>query len=148
MNLAPEFWEFMVGEKIGQGASREVYSMKFDYETVLKVCDGGPNHFRQNIMEWETWTYVRNEDYNIKKWFAPCIAISPCGRLLLQRRTASLDPNKIPKELPSFLDDFKLDNFGMLDDRVVARDYGSLMGWAFSDKIRRKLTMKKVKWYA
>ena len=149
MKLSPEFWEFMVGPELGRGASRVTYALKHDAQTVLKVCDPQCNgNFRQNLLEWEAWDHLRTQCIGIRKWFAPCIDISPCGRLLLQARTQKLDINKLPEKLPAFLDDFNRDNFGMIDGQVVARDYGTLMLWAFSDNVRTKAKReKKVRWY-
>ena len=140
------FWKMMVGEEIGRGASRVTYAMKNDNDYVLKICEEAVD-WHQNLLEWETWLNVKHRPQAVKKWFAPCLLISKCGRMLIQRRVKRLDPNKLPPKLPHFLADFNTKNFGLIGQQVVACDYGAVMQDAWTQVAYAKPKMKKVTWY-
>lgn len=78
---AREFLDFMAGDRLGEGMTREVFRFKPDPSLVLKV-EAFPDHF-QNIAEWHVWQSV--EYTKFAAWFAPCHSISECGRFLLMR---------------------------------------------------------------
>lgn len=112
----------MVGKKLGEGCSRTVFAVKGNPDIVVKVQHETGFH---NVFEWKLY-----EDAiiypNIVKWLAPCVSISPCGLILIQRRTKPLTKSqikKLPKKLPKFLTDTASFNFGMLDGRLVCHDY-------------------------
>lgn len=119
-----ELWRMVVGRELGHGSARYVYEHALDPTLVVKVetADGS----FQNVKEWETWQFVHDTPH--ARWFAPCVAISPCGSVLLQRRTEPA--TSYPDELPNYLTDFKLGNYGMLtpedggEPRFVCHDYG------------------------
>lgn len=110
----------MVGRFIGGGIARNVYEYLPDLDFVVKVEHRAYSF--QNAMEWETWVEVRETKW--AKWFAPCKTISMNGSVLIQRKTHPLPPALRPMKLPNFLTDLKRQNFGMIDDQVVAHDYG------------------------
>lgn len=115
-----EFAHFMLGDLIGRGMSREVYNHPFDPTKVIKV-ENSATRF-QNVHEWRIW-----EDFkhcpDVAKWLAPCHFISDSGTFLIMDKVGDLPLNKKFDKLPKFLTDRKRENFGMLGNRIVARDY-------------------------
>jgi len=73
---------FFLEELISYGAYRQVYSHPYDDSVVIKI-----EHARShcNAQEWYFWNLVRNTKF--AKWFAPCIAISDDGSVLVQKKT-------------------------------------------------------------
>lgn len=118
-----ELMYLFVGEKIGDGSARKVYSLRQDDTKVVKIETGSSSF--QNIIEWEIWTRFKNNT-RVAKWLAPCHWISASGTHLIMSKCDNLRSNEIPKKVPKFLIDHKPDNFGLLDGKVVCRDYGLL----------------------
>jgi len=115
-----ELNDLFVGDLIGAGTYREVYAHALDPSLVVKV-ELRPRGF-SNVAEWEVWQ--ESEGYpDIRRWLAPCVAISFSGSVLVQRRTQPI--TRLPKELPDFLCDIKRSNFGRIGRQVVAHDYGN-----------------------
>lgn len=112
----------LLGARLGRGIGRKVYVCRLDPRFVVKVEDRGEAF--QNIVEWETWQAVRED--REARWFAPCVSISPAGSVLIQRRTEPASHSEYPKRMPVFLGDYKRENFGMLDGKLVCHDYGLL----------------------
>lgn len=120
-----DLFHMVAGDRIGQGIAREVYVFKLDDEKVIKF-ELGTYDF-QNVMEWTTWTEAPQA---ARRWLAPCIDISPNGKILIQQRvTPWLGP--IPAKHPKWLDDIHKANWGTFEGRPVMVDYGR------SDLIRR-----------
>lgn len=109
------------GKKLGEGSSRHVYQYALDSDYVVKIDDKAQTF--QNIMEWEVWRTVMDKA-GTNRWFAPCKYISPSGTILIQRKTISKPFAKYPDKIPSFFADRKLDNFGFINNHLVAHDYG------------------------
>lgn len=136
-----EFSVFMLGELIGEGMSRKVYQHPFDPTKVIKVEDSVK--YFQNVREWEIWNDFKHAP-EVAKWLAPCHAISHSGTFLIMERAVDLPTNKKIEKLPEFLTDHKIENFGMIGNRVVARDYGRIVPiletrlrkWRHGDKKR------------
>lgn len=127
-----------IGEWLGEGMSRQTYRCRMDDQYVIKVSKEGW-HF-QNASEWEVWRFAGGT--HIEEWLAPCLTISTCGIYLVQRYVEPLRDAELPTKLPRFLCDFQKDNFGMLEGRVVARDYGTMVS-----AIRNTSTiLRKVDW--
>lgn len=126
------------GEYLGGGIARKVFAHAFDPTLVIKFEQDGGSF--QNVMEWQAWNRVKHT--KIAKWFAPCVGISATGAVLIQRRTTIAGMSEYPDKLPSFLTDIKTSNYGMLDGRFVAHDYGFtlLMENGMAER------MRKVKW--
>jgi len=115
-----DFFAFMCGEMLGSGASRDVYVFEPDPRYVLKFETGAQSF--SNVREWDVWHDAWALGRDISDWLAPCVAISPCGTILRQRRTT---PAKVyPEKLPAWIMDTKRANFGMIGRRFVAHDYG------------------------
>ena len=116
--VSGDFFRLFAGDFLGGG----VFACATDPTLVIKIET--PAHSFQNVVEWEAWQEIKDLRTSIEKWFAPCIAISPCGIVMLQRRTAPLNEEELPKRVPAFFTDTKLSNFGWYEDRIVAHDYG------------------------
>lgn len=128
----------LLGDYIGSGAFRDVFAHATSEQHVVKVEDGAGSF--HNIAEWETWKAVENTPY--AKWFAPCSHISPAGTILVMRRVEHCSELFLPKRVPAFLTDLKVENWGLLDGNPVACDYGLTL------LTERALTkaMRGVKW--
>lgn len=111
----------VAGKKLGSGISRKVYDFLPNPKWVIKFEDS--KRWFQNVIEWEVWNYVMSEK-QLSRWFAPCISISNYGTILVQRRVSPLTKERAPLEMPDFFGDFQLNNYGILEGRVVACDYG------------------------
>jgi len=120
----------LCGKELGSGISRTVFVCRLDPTWVVKI--DSKNGRDQNNKEWMIWDEV-NSKPKLRKWFAPCEYISNSGRILIQKRTEPVRLSDVPKKLPSFLMDQKLENYGMLDGQFVCHDYGSTVlthGWS------------------
>lgn len=129
-----EFAYFMTGDSLGGGMSRQVFNHPDDPTKVIKV-ENSARHF-QNVMEWETWQDSKDCP-DVARWLAPCHSISYSGTFLVMSKARDLLPNEIPEKLPSFLTDHKPENFGILNGKVVCRDYGLII---------RNLSTRQRKW--
>ena len=132
-----ELKRLVLQNKIGAGAGRTVYVCDFVPGLVFKVEDQARSF--QNVIEWETWERIR--ETKLARWFAPCVAISPCGGILVMKRTEPL--THFPDRMPVFFTDFKRANYGELAGEPVCHDYGTnlLMENGMSSRL------KKVKWW-
>ena len=117
-----EMRSLVLGPKLGEGSARKVYLCRMNPEYVVKVEMGGCSF--QNVAEWDIWNWVRGG--SLEKWFAPCEMISTCGSILVQRRTEPVRSAELPKRVPEFLTDLKVENFGMFNGRIVCFDYGTV----------------------
>ena len=115
-----ELLDFVCGDRLGHGMTREVYRYKPDERLVIKVelLEG---HF-QNVTEWQAWQAVQFTE--LAKWFAPCESISSCGRFLLMRYAEPIAAIALPAEVPAFFTDLKANNWGVYKKHPVALDYG------------------------
>lgn len=110
----------LLGPLVGRGSCREVRRVSFAPDLVIKI-ETSQQSF-QNIIEWETWNWAKDTKW--AKWFAPCVEIAGGGCVLIQKRTEPLPDDCSILRLPDFFSDLKLNNFGRLNGRVVAHDYG------------------------
>lgn len=120
--LKDEMLDFVCGDLIGEGMSRKVYECALPplSDTHVIKIELEPKAMFQNVLEWNL--YNRLAETSAAKYLARCVAISDCGRILLQERT--YPTTKFPKRLPTFLTDINRENFGMtLDGRFVCHDY-------------------------
>ncbi len=116
--LTGEFFDFICGELIGFGISRAVFESNTHEGCVVKV-EYSPEYF-QNIYEFQAWHRVERTD--LAKWFAPCVDISECGKILIQKKTTEL--TKFPEKVPAFFTDIAERNWGQFKGRPVCHDYG------------------------
>lgn len=133
--LQRELLEFLCGQWLGAGMSREVFRFALDDRYVIKFEPIG-HHF-QNVEEMTTWQTV--EHTRFAKWFAPCKAISECGRIMLQQYAEPLAAVALPAEVPAFFTDLKPGNWGRIGKQPVALDYGRtlLMSRGLSNAMRK-----------
>lgn len=111
----------LAGERIGFGIGRQVWSCVLNPAWVVKTEEASRSF--QNVTEWIAWERVQDTVH--RRWFAPCRFISSSGVVLVQDRTTPCPVAKLPKRMPVFLADFKPENFGLLNGRVVCHDYGT-----------------------
>lgn len=129
-----------VGKCLGYGQNRYVYEHEFDPTLVLKYEPTGDEF--QNVLEWRVWQEVKDHK-TLSVWFAPCIALSPNGVWLIQKKIKVLPKEKYPKKLPDFIGDTSYLNFGMLGKRFVCCDYGTP---SIARIFWRSKMLAKVKW--
>ena len=138
--ITKEFFDLIVGQEIGRGTYRTVYSCASTKNWVFKFQED--NYCFDNVMEWEVWKEYQHVP-EIAKWLAPCHYISANGNILIQERTGLI--TDLPKEMPAFLCDTKPKNYGVLgkgkNKRVVCHDYAYLINSRLNTK------MKKTKWW-
>lgn len=113
--------QLVLGDELGAGYSRRTYANNLDGSTVIKFEENSETF--QNVNEWHVWNELQHSE--LAKYLAPCVAISPCGRALVQRRADPVPTDyKFPEKVPEFLADLKRSNFGIIKRRLVAIDYG------------------------
>ena len=122
--IAKDFIKLFCGKKIGAGSARVVYECSIDESLVIKIEENGGSS--QNVKEWEVWQEMQYHK-DMKKWFAPCVYISPCGIVLVQKKVTPAYKKHYPKRVPKCLGDLKYQNFGMMDGRFVCFDYGTFL---------------------
>lgn len=118
--LAQDFYDMFCGDLLGEGISRQVYAHRLDPSAVIKI-EVAHGAF-QNVMEWELWSVVAHT--KSARWFAPCVSISPCGLVLIQKKAIDVRKEDLPRKVPTALTDLKTANWGRLGSAVVCRDYG------------------------
>ena len=128
-----EAFNLLCGELLGEGIHRKVFACTSDPSRVVK-CETNTGIF-SNAREWRNWDECRYAD-RWNKWLAPCVAISPLGTVLLQKRVQPLRRgDDLPDKLPAFLTDIKPQNFGWLNGKLVCHDYPQINS-SLSDKPR------------
>jgi hypothetical protein len=132
-----EAFNVLCGPKLGEGIHRTVFLCAFDPTLVVKVENNDmPEH--ANVSEWKHWEDLQfAPKFNV--WLAPCIRISPEGRVMLQKRTEPIHHRDLPTTMPEWLQDIKQENFGWYDGHIVAHDYPRIMSTLTSRK-------RKVDW--
>ncbi len=142
-NVADEFAGLFVGPELGRGVFRVVHAHALERRHVLKF-EAGTNQSFCNVREWTLWeTVAYNPQFReIRKWLAPCVAISESGNVLVQMRTVPIPKRMFPRRLPAFFSDLQIANWGLLNGRPVCHDYASHLG------LERGLTdkLKRVEW--
>ena len=110
-----------IGKKIGEGRDRSVYEFKFDPSYVIKV-----DHSKRfaNIIEWDIWNHVSKQLPELAHFYAPCHSISKCGKMLIQVRTHPI-LKEIELNIPKFMWDNRLCNWGMMGHKAVIHDYSN-----------------------
>lgn len=120
--LLSDFGDFICGDFIGEGNSRIVYNFKIDDRYVIKIDKGG--HF-DNVSEWDLYHNIKHHHPEHLKILAPCHRISSCGRILLQRKTTPVKIQDLPAQVPDFLVDRKIQNWGKIGKQIVCHDYAN-----------------------
>lgn len=117
--LLSDFTDMFVGNEIGKGHARWVYEFRMNSKHVVKIDHAGKF---DNVSEWDIWHNASDE---AKKFLAPCVRISSCGRVMIQHRTKPVKLEELPKLVPAFLADLKLENWGKIGKKVVCHDYAN-----------------------
>ena len=133
--LYTDFIDLICGDLIGEGSTRKTFECFINHSYVIKIEKSGCS---QNVREYQNWSDYQYTD-GVSEWLAPCHSLSRNGRVLIQRRCEPIAKSQLPEKLPKFLTDLKVENFGMLDGRIVCCDYSFLVTTA-------ELTQRKVKW--
>lgn len=135
-------FNLLCGRLVGRGSTRDVFECNIRKDVVIKVESEEIRSRFQNIQEWMVWGRIAGTEF--EKWFAPVLEISPNGRCLMMARTEILGQAELPDRMPAFFTDFKRQNFGRYQGRIVCHDYGSnlLMEVGMTKK------MRKVNWRA
>lgn len=131
-------FELLCDKELGQGTMRIVYSLRHNPNFVVKVATSTRGTLA-NTQEYLTWKefsfYYGNIDKNKYPfhpvfWLAPVHQISSDNRGLIQSRCEPI-PQSIISDLvngkimvPSWFEDIKIENFGMLNGELVIVDYG------------------------
>ncbi len=132
-----DFLRMIAGDILGAGAFRIVFQHEHRKDLVLKFEPRA--HSFHNIAEWDFWTDNQDNEA-IARWLAPCEYISPCGIILVMKKTSKPRAEDYPNMLPAFLTDLKRKNFGMYKGHLVSHDYGM-----YQMKVSTRRT--KAKWY-
>lgn len=135
--VSKDFLDLFAGKRIGSGIARTVYECNLDKTLVVKVEMRAQNF--QNVQEWENWRWLKDVK-KVASWLAPCVAISPCGIVLLQKRTKPVEKDELPKLIPKFLTDTKVGNFGKLNGKIVCHDYAQII-------TSTPLNNRKIEWW-
>lgn len=116
-------FDLLCGKLLGEGIHRKVYACRLRPELVVKVEICEDWRYFANVLEMKFWN-DHEHYFKVAQWLSPCEYMSPDGRILLQRRVTPIyDRSALPEKLPAFLSDVKIENFGLLDGRVVCMDY-------------------------
>jgi hypothetical protein len=114
-------FNLLCGNKIGEGIHRSVFYCRLRPELVVKVEAEPAFRYFANVQEMKLWN---DAPPAMTKWLAPCRYLSPDGRILLQDLANPVPyDHKMPEQMPSFLTDFKRENFGIIDGQLVCVDY-------------------------
>ncbi len=143
-NCRSSMLSMFVGKKIGSGASRRVYELKNEPNSVLKVEYTGKSFHNQT--EWLIWQEIK--DWPIADWFAKCIDIDGYGNTLIQVRTKPFECEKdflaaVARTrggvIPKVFADIHYGNFGLVDGVVACHDYGY---HRFFEQIAREMSVE------
>lgn len=123
--MTKEFMRLICDQHMGSGSRRDVWGCSWLPDVVFKF-EPSEGDFA-NIAEWEFWNEVKDQPWQ-RQWLAPCLAISPCGGVLAMKRCDRVELDRLPKEVPVWVTDQKLANWGMMEDkehghRAVLVDY-------------------------
>lgn len=111
----------LLGRRLARGTYRDVYECAIDTALVVKIEARKVEFCNQT--EWAIWLNSFKTQW--RQWLAPCISISCFGVALVMRKTLPMHESQRPALVPNFLEDLKLENWGMFDGRPVVHDYGN-----------------------
>lgn len=134
--------KMFIGKHIGSGCYRSVFEFNPNPgKYVVKIEHGDTNCNTNEFLIWEEVSWLTGNLAWVKDWFAPIFWMSPNGKILIQERTKRDSNQEYPTEVPSFLSDIKIDNFGWIGKKLVCHDYGFINNF-----IQYNKNFKKVKW--
>lgn len=113
---------------IGMGLTRDVYHYSTQPNLVIKVERN--NNRRNSFQNVKEYLFTKELEYCEEiKHIAKTIDISENGKYIIQEYARDVTDDEWTKFIadvsPSFLTDLKRENVGVIDDRIVVRDYGS-----------------------
>lgn len=121
--MLSDFIDMWCGKFVGSGSSRMVYEFTLNKTLVVKIDHTNGGFF--NVAEWDTYHNIKNSHPKLAKYLAPCIQISNAGKVMLQQKTECIRSSQLPKSIPFFLADTKLQNWGKLGNKVVCHDFAN-----------------------
>ena len=137
----------IVWEYLWSWVSRAVYVHALDETKVIKLewADWRCNIQEEiiyNQVQWLEWSLAR-----VKDWFAPIYWVSPLWKVLCMARTTPHEESwkkdsDLPKKVPSFLWDVKIDNFWRYKWKFVCHDYSTLYWLMEYSKKMKDITRK------
>jgi hypothetical protein len=133
--------EGLIGEEIGRGRTRRVFTVKDDLQFVIKqdISEEGANAA-------EYANYKMACFLGFREWLAPVVFLSQNGKYLVQFKCEKIrkeDIEKMPKKVPSFFKDLKRHNWGFFGGQFVCFDYAQARFDRFRDT---NVKLKKVVW--
>lgn len=131
----------LIGKKIGEGGSREVFEYAPDPKYVIKLEYGCSDSNASEVMLWNEVMGLCGDLEWVKDWFAPILWASHNRKIIVQKRTFKTT-RKLPEKVPAFFMDVKYDNFGWIGNKFVCHDYGCIYGF-----IKYEKKFKKHPWY-
>lgn len=113
---------------IGTGLTRDVYRYNIQTNLVIKI--EGNSVKRNSFQNVKEYLFTKELEYCEEiKYIAKTFDISENGKYIIQEYARDVTDdewnNFIADRSPSFLTDLKRENVGVIDDRIVVRDYGS-----------------------
>lgn len=125
-------YKLLIGEMIGHGESRTVFSCTLNPNYVVKIerlpSDGVRTY--HNVLEWSNHLYACE---HLREWLAPIHFISPNGILLIMDKGEKItDKSVMPSKIPSIFMDTHINNFALFDGKVKIVDYPFLRNEKFS----------------
>jgi hypothetical protein len=145
MSLEGEFWELVVGDKLGSGQTRDTYLCALNSDTVVKVERDLPA--RDNFTEFDLFESLSYKfQAEVKRWLAPCRRLSQGGKYLIMERCQPIkDWSVLPRRIPAWLKaDAHVGNWGILKGRAVCLDYAN--HYIFRLMKSNAWKMEPVKW--
>lgn len=133
--LARDVAGMVLGDYRGTGTYRCIFDHASDPELIVKVENG--HQCFCNVREWDVWERVK--ETALAKWFAPVVAISSSGVVLVMKRCAEVPVQLLPEHVPAFFTDLKAENWGLYEGRPVCLDYGNhlLIEYGMTKRMRR-----------
>jgi len=133
--LSRDLFELVTGDRVGIGQYRTVYKSLLVPDEVLKFEYTAKSF--SNVQEMDIWERIALTKF--AKWFCPCVSISSCGTILIQKYARDVEDHEYPDEIPVFFTDVKKSNFGMYKGNFVCRDYGAnlLIEKGLSNKLKK-----------
>jgi hypothetical protein len=137
-----DFFNLACGKLLGEGVHRKVFECRLRADLVVKVEVEEVFRFFANVHEM---AFYNASPYAVQRWLAKPDLLSPDGRILLMERAMpATDLTEMPDELPAFLSDIKMENFGWVREgdtrRLVCVDY------ALVYHAKPSLRPRKVNW--
>lgn len=122
-------YSLLVGERIGYGHYRTVHELRICDDKVIKFARAdNDSSNRCNFIEYDLWDQYQYSE-NTKRWLAQCFEVNRGGNALIQEKLEiiqSKHDHRLPKRIPRFLTDTKVQNWGVdKEGNVKCCDYGT-----------------------